>query len=360
MIIYLLILLLLFVFSFQNTKEQKNSYIPFFACLLLLGIFRGEYVGTDNEIYRDNFNATTMNPNSWSTYTEFELGFSWFMALFKNYISNNFYVFRGGIFIVFMLGINFLIRRYCKNHILALFFLILFLIYTDAFNLMRQYTALGLSCFAIPLLLNKKNIIFYEIIIFFFTFLIHRSLIIMTILPIFIYVNSINSFFTKDKYLILLLCFSYVCVFMSDKLYQLIPFLSENFAFLGERYVGYIYTSIDSTEQISKISSLLNTIFAIYLVKICPNSEKRNLFFICFILSICVANILGAMSALFLRISTNLALFKFILFANIWYSIPNVKDKNIYRLIVCVYGIVLFFNAMIKNFGDVVPYDFIF
>lgn len=362
MLIYFFLLFMLFIFSKQNHKTREIAYIIMFLLLLVIGVFRGENVGTDCGIYNLNFKVATMEPVTWSMYTEFEPGFAWFMAFIKTYVFDNFYFFRGIIFVIFMLGMNYIIKKYCSNELLGLFFCVLLLVFTGAFNIMRQYTALGLFCFAIPLLLadNKKDIVIYEVIVILLTFYIHRSLIVMSILPLFICINDINSFFTNRKYVIILLCISYVFVYFSDILYGFIPFLSSHIAFLGDRYVGYVETSINAEEQISKYSSLLNTLFAIYIVIICPKDEKKGLFFICYILSLCFSNILGTMSALFIRISTNLALFKIILYTNLWYSIPNVNSKRIFRFAVCVYGLVLFTNALIKNFGSVVPYEFLF
>jgi len=360
MLIYFVLLFFLYFFANQGKKTCKNAYVVAFFVLLCIGIFRGENVGTDNGIYYDNYKVTTMNPITWSAFTEFEPGFAWFMAFVKTHIYNNFYFFRGVIFVIFMLGINYLLKRYSQNVLLGLFFLVLFLCYTGAFNIMRQYTALGLFCFVLPLLANKKNLMFYEILVVFLAFFFHRSIIVMSILPLFIYVQRINMFFTNKKYVIILLCLSYVGVFLSDKLYELIPLLSNHISFLGDRYVGYIATSIDAEEQISRLSSLLNTVFAIYIVLICPKDEKKNIFFICYILSLCFANILGSMSALFIRISSNLALFKIVLYSNMWYSVPQKGLGRYYRFFVCIYGLILFVNALIKNFGSVVPYEFLF
>lgn len=358
MTIYFIILFLLLIFSFNN--RSKTLYIISFVLLCILGVFRGETVGTDNLIYQANFNATTMDSKSWSMYTEFEPGFAWIMAYFKTYIIDNFYVFRGVIFIVFMFGINFLIQKNCKNAILALFLFVLLLFYTGSFNIMRQYAALGLFCFILPWLTTPKKLLLYEISVLIIAFFIHRTIIIMTVLPIFLYVNVVRAFFANKRNIIITLCLSYIFVFLSDKLYILIPFLSKYFAFMGERYIGYINTSIDSEETISKLSSLFNTAFAIYVVTICPKDNRKSIYFICFILSICVANVFGAMSTLFLRISTNLALFKIILFTNMWYSVCKKSSRNYFRLLLCIYGLILFSNAMIKNFGSVVPYKFLF
>lgn len=361
MLIYFILLAVFLLFSNMNSK-RGHAYLLFFLIILCLGIFRGENVGTDNIVYYNNYKVTTMNPDTWSAFTEFEPGFAWFMAFTKMYIYNNFYFFRGIIFIIFMLGINYQLKKYSPNVLLGYFFLILFLCYTGAFNIMRQYTALGLFCFGVPLLLSskKKNIIIYEIMVVLITFFVHRSIIVMSILPFFIYTKKINTFFANKKYIILLLCISYICVFLSEKLYSLIPLLSNYMTFLGDRYVGYVTTSIDSEEQISHLSSFLNTVFAIYIVLICPKYEKHNIFFICYILSICFANVLGSMSALFIRISLNLALFKVILFTNMWYSVPKTGLGQYYRVSVCIYGLILFTNAMVKNFGFVVPYEFLF
>lgn len=359
MLIYFVILVLLFFAATFSRPKNKSVFLFSLMCLILIAVFRGKWIGTDNFVYYSNFSSTTMNPSSWSKYTEFEPGYSWLMAVFKTYVENNFWIFRGISFIVYAAGVGYVINKYCKNPTLGLFFYVLFLDYTSGFNTMRQLAALGLICFTIPLLERKKNILLYEILVILITVMFHRTMVIMTTLPVFLYSTKINGLFQNKRLVISLLLGSYLFVFLSKWLYGLIPYFVQTFSFLGDRYVGYFKTSERAEETVSIISSFLNTAFAIYVVLVSPAKEKKRMLFICLVLGVLCQNILGAMSALFLRVSINLLLFRIILFANLWYSISNYKARVLFRWLVCFYGLVGFSNSMLKNFGDIVPYDLI-
>lgn len=95
----------------------------------------------------------------------------------------------------------------------------------------------------------------------------------MAIIPVFIYLKN-SKIFNNKKYLLGILLASYVLVFINSLLYKLIPYIIGYFTFLGDRYVGYIATSSDAEVTISKLSSLMNVIFAMYVVKICPQEKN--------------------------------------------------------------------------------------
>lgn len=359
-IYFIIIVLFLFVLKYTE-KQSKMLYYFFVIFLTFLAFFRAKSVGLDNSVYFLNFKNSTMNPLTWSAYTEFEPGFAWLTAFFKTYISNNYLLYMGTVFLVYMIGVNHVFVRN-GNKFLCLFFWVLFLFYTQSFNIMRQSFALGIYFLYFPLLekiekSNKKNkyLIVYLGLVLLTTFYIHRSIIVMALVPLFIYCAE-WKIFNRKEYLWILLLASYSFVFVNSFLYKLIPYIIGYFSFLGDRYVGYVSTSVDADVTISKFSSLLNVAFALYVVKIWPQNKLNNYLLQTYIFSIVLSNLLGAFSDLFLRIAVNLSFFEIFVFSYLWSNIKFRKEKLRFRYLVVVYGLIVFVKAIVKNFGDIVPY----
>lgn len=360
-IYFLLIVLFLLALKFCG-KDSRICYGVFVVFLTFLAFFRAKSVGLDNSIYSMNFKNSTMNPLTWSAYTEFEPGFAWFTAFFKTYISNNYLSYMGTLFLVYMIGVNNIIKRF-ESKLLCLFFWVLFLFYTQSFNIMRQSFALGVYFLYFPLLIKmeecerkrNKYLIMYLGLVLLTTFYLHRSIIIMAIIPVFIYFKN-RKIFNNKKYLLGILLASYVLVFINSLLYKLIPYIIGYFNFLGDRYVGYIVTSSDAEVTISKLSSLMNVIFAMYVVKICPQEKINNYLLQTYILSIVLSNLLGSFSDLFLRIALNLSFFELFVYSYLWSNIKPRKEMLRFRYFVVLYGLIIFVKAIVKNFGDIVPY----
>ena len=344
-------------------SNSKKMYIFFVFLLTFIAFFRSKSVGADNFVYFLNFKNSTMNPLTWSAYTEFEPGFAWFTAFFKTYISNNYLSYMGTLFLVYMIGVNNIIKRF-ESKLLCLFFWVLFLFYTLSFNIMRQSFALGVYFLYFPLLIKmeecerkrNKYFIMYLGLVLLTTFYLHRSIIIMAIIPVFIYLKN-SKIFNNKKYLLGILLASYVLVFINSLLYKLIPYIIGYFTFLGDRYVGYIATSSDAEVTISKLSSLMNVIFAMYVVKICPQEKINNYLLQTYILSVVLSNLLGSFSALFLRIALNLSFFQIFVFSYLWTNIHSFRDRLQFRFFLIIYGMIMYSNAIIKNFGLIVPYS---
>ena len=322
-------------------------------------MFRDLDVGTDNVIYIKNFNSTTMNPDTWSMYTDFEPGFAFFMAFFKTYICNNYLMFMGVVFFFYFICVNIFIRKTSPNAILSLFFLLSLLFYTRSFNIMRQSLAMGLACLAVVYLINTHRYILYYCSILCISILFHKTIVIFLFVPFFMPNGITNFIFNKNIIIYALLIISFFLISHSELITQLLLKITP---ILGDKYVNYANASlqiIDNTDySISTITAGLNVLFAIYTVKITPNYLKYNVYYRLHILSVILFNFLGAASELFIRLSFNFQIFQIIYFAILWYKIPKNQSRSIYRFVVIIYGLVLFTNAMIKNYGFVVPYQF--
>lgn len=362
MTIYFIIILLFLIALKYNGKSSNLCYYIFVFFLTFLAFFREKSVGLDNGIYSMNFNFSTMNPLTWSAYTEFEPGFAWFTAFFKTYIANNYLLYMGSLFIVYMIGVNHIFKRF-ENKFLCLFFWVLFLFYSQSFNIMRQFFALGVYFLYFPLLIKmeqykekrNKYLVLYLGLVLLTTFLLHRSIIVMALIPFFIYFGD-RKILNNKKFHFGLLLGSYTLVFASSLLYKMIPYVIGYFDFLGDRYVGYVSTSVDSETTISKLSSLLDVAFAMYVVKVWPQKKMNSYLLQTYVFGIVLANFLGSFSDLFLRIASNLAFFKIFVYSYLWSNLKPLNRCKQFHFLVVFYGLIIFVKAIIKNYGSIVPY----
>ena len=347
--------------TFINVRYRKLLSYLVFIFLLFIGAFRSFDVGIDNTIYSRNFNVASMDPATWSAYTEFEPGFAFFLAAFKTYISSDYLHFMAIVFLIYFLCINGFIRKISPNVLLSFFFLIVFTYYTKSFNMIRQSLALGFACLAIIMLEKHRNYVIYTLIIFLISFFIHRTILIFLFVPLIAYTHISNYLFKNKFILYIIIIFSYFFVFSPGFVLELLKKFLIHVPIIGDRYINYltVYMELSSTAEItiSKYSSLLNVIFGLYAVYLTPKNLYSNLYYRLYILSIPLANILGAVTALFIRVSFNFQFFQIIYFVLLWYYIESSKRRLEYRVLVIIYGSMIFVNALLKNFGSVVPYQ---
>lgn len=358
MSIYFVILFICFI-AFYTTKRNRNLIFSFLTFLLIIiGAFRGLDVGTDlHGSYYEKFYHISLNPASWLYGSEMEPGFCFYMAFLKKQIIKSYEFFYATSFFIFMLGMIFVIRRYSSNKLLCLFFFILFLHYTWAFNAIRQAIAISLVAFTFPLLedLKKYRIIIYELLIIYITFRWHRTCIIFVILPLF-YIPKVKTWFSNHRMLIMIIiACSYAFVFLSSFLHKFAYYFVDYVSFLGSRYEGYVSSSVDTVKTRSVYTALLQTAFALYVSNVIPKKYLGNIWYILFAMGIIIMNFLGAFAALFTRVAANYLFFDMLLFSLLWYKIP-FKNKKQFRFAVIIYGLIIFSNSMLKNFGEVVPY----
>lgn len=359
MSIYFVILFICFIAFYATKREYKNLIFGFLIFLLfLIGAFRGLDVGTDlHGSYYEKYYHISLNPASWEYGSEMEPGFCFYMAFLKKQIINSYEFFYATSFFIFMSGMIFVIRRYSTNILLCLFFFVLFLHYTWAFNAIRQAIAISLVAFTFPLLedLKKYRIILYELLIIYLTFRWHRTCIVFVILPLFYLPNVKTWFFNHRMLIMIIIACSYAFVFLSSFLYKYISNVVDYVSFLGSRYEGYVNSSVDAEKTISVYTALLQTAFALYVSYVIPKKCLGNIWYILFVIGVFVSNFLGAFSALFIRVAANYLFFDMLLFSFLWYRVP-FKIQNQFRFLVIIYGLIFFSNAMLKNFNEVVPY----
>lgn len=357
MAIYFILLFLVFLLSTYRFGNRRFSYIVLFILLVFIGAFRDISVGTDTSgAYFYTWRVITIDSKSWNQFSEMEPGFNYLMAFFKTYIIDSYYAFYSFIFLITMLGYNIIIRKFCYAPILCLFFFIIFLYYTKSFNIIRQCLALSLTAPLIVFVTEKRrySLFFFYSYLLCLSLLIHSSILIFAIVPFVFRIKSLeNLFYGKTGTIILLLSYG-VCI-IAERFLIYIPEVSLALSFMGDKTTNYILASQQEINTISLLSNFLHTCIGILFTLIYQKNNKDDIFYICFILGLIVQNIFGAFHPLFIRIGGNLLFFQIILFANLWYR-NEIKNIKYYKPIILFYGLFLFINAMLKNYGDVVPY----
>jgi hypothetical protein len=97
----------------------------------------------------------------------------------------------------------------------------------------------------------------------------------------------------------------------------------------------------------------MDTAMIIVTILCIPKKNRNIIPLYLVIFSTVVANVLGGMSAIFLRVAMNLDIFKIILFPYAWF---NCGSKKWFKIAIVLYSIIIFSKAIIKNFGKIVPY----
>mgnify|MGYP001219745625 CR=1 FL=1 len=354
-IVLLAIAILLCVFRNYYYYSEKQIAIIFLVVLAFLGFYRGITVGTDNLVYSMNFKFTNFDPNTWSAYTEFEPGFNFLIALFRRFISNNYLLFMGLMYVCWILAFYKLMVIFNEGYIYPIFIaLCLGWLTTTPYNIMRQTFALSLYAFVLPLLLNGRKCL-YVLMCFVIGFLFHRSVIVLAILGV-VDNKYILKLILNKKLVILILALSYIFVFLKQ---PLVGFLNNHlsiFQFLGDRYIGYISHSEYEEESISKLSALLNTFMACLAVY---SLDKKHRFYSIYVLFILCGtvfnNFLGSVFVIFMRVATNFTWIFIFCYSATLHHTKGLRGLILNNTIV-FYCLLIYIKSLIKNFGDIVPY----
>ena len=93
-------------------------------------------------------------------------------------------------------------------------------------------------------------------------------------------------------------------------------------------------------------------------VKMCP--VKTDLFLTLYIIGVVILNSFGNLVVEFARVYEIFNVFGIIYMARIWSMKRIGLQLYLYRIGVIIYSVVLFVNLLIKNYGEIVPYEFRF
>lgn len=352
---YLLFVLALLGFCYPKNIHVRNTLV-FVLCILIF--CRDKTVGTDVASYSANFKVMSENPGTWNFYLPFEPGFNYLVAKFKVFISQNPLNCWGAMGVLYVLAFWRFASKYTKNINVALALFILLNSYLFAFNIIRQSFALTIIML---IWASKKNTIKGEFMlsigIILSAILFHPSMFILLVL--FLYkLPILRTLFTKRN-LIIIIIVSIICFY-----YQLIVPLLTNFlesVSIEGKLISYstknINAGIDSGFSLFKV--LFISAFQVYVICISPKID--NFFLFMGIVGICVLNIFSPLVLEFARIYEIFVCINIIYLSQLWSTLKIYPIKNmIFKLMLLLYSTITYLNILVKNYGEIIPYQFRF
>ena len=347
---------------------QKNKYKYWFvsAILMILGATRAATVGNDlRGGYSLEFSYIQMNPATWGHYMpQFECGFAWLMAFFKTFISSTSIYFFHLVFFFSFCCIVFFVKKQSRYPAMVMFFMFALAYYFSFYNIMRQEMAFAFICAlglapiwnandSTPKSYEREKIIVAISVVVVVSYLIHNSQVILLLaIPAYLFYQK-KVFNTK--YMIFFIALTAV---FSMTLAKHAFVWMGNFAYLftgsNSNAAGYMVYS-ENLGMYSTSVNLINSLVAIYIVFSCR--FKRTPFLVLFVLGVSLQNVLTPISWIFARLANTFLFFKIFVFADLWYEIPDKKERNAYKIVILCYSVMMFANRLINDHeNDVVPY----
>lgn len=322
--IYILLTILSIVLLFLQKSKRAAIGFLFVGSLLFIGGFRDSTIGTDTGLdvwYYHNFVHTTFNPSTWNHFTPFEPGFNLFIAFFKCFITDNYYAFYSLVFfLTYIFG--FLALKKLKLDIILFFsFCFLSCHFANSMNIMRQMLALYIGFYFIATYLKNRQIWLYEVYIICLALMLHKSMFILCLFPLFDS-NNIQRILTTKVLLIILLISLLLSIYGGELLSQNINLLSGLF---GERADFYIemHNKFGLSER--EIGYIGPTILIICLIF--TPSKYRNAFFYFSVIGLCASLITTSFLHVIGRLTINMSFFYIVYLTQFWSSI-NLKSLN--------------------------------
>lgn len=149
---------------FRNNK--KSEVFILFLPLLILAMFRGEYVGGDLERYLPTFDYVCNSSSVLKVmaYSRFEPGFL-FLNKIISYLSSSHRAFIIVTSLLSLVGPWFVIYKYSKMPVLSILLYFSLGFYTNTFNNVRQGIAMSICMLSVYFLFERKFIKFLFVVI---------------------------------------------------------------------------------------------------------------------------------------------------------------------------------------------------
>lgn len=343
-------------------KYNSIQYLIVFFILLFLGATRANTVGTDVKGYCNVFNQVTferINP----VYFDFEPGFLYAMALFKNIIDEDI-IFIYFIFILYFYFNNVFIRKYTIKPTLGLFFIYGLSYYFFALNGMRQSLCHSLILMYVPLIsstiVSKKKYFFFCLLTIVTALLIQKSqsILVLAILPFYF-----DRFITRKLLTISVVVSLFCGIVLISKVSG---FLGSFASYINDpRYQNYLLdtNSIGEASNMTLVAHSLYSLLLIYFYKKKGTINKGSLtdkFCAVGVVGTVVLNLFSPILWIFQRFADGLFFFRIIPMTNYFYTINNKLEKRIFQIITILYVIMRFYGRLLRDSatgsGDVVPY----
>lgn len=357
MILYLVLWLFLVSLCVLNPKNRHVSFFfLFFLCLLVF--FRGKTVGTDVYGYSLNFDKMTDNPITWNYRIPFEIGFNYVVLFFKNYISSNPLNCWGLMGLFYTLSFYNFAKKYISNYInIALLLFVLFGTYFLSYNIIRQSFACALIFCLFTWVdirkLTNRQILYVSLGIIAVGYLFHPTVYIFILLVV-CSSTRICRIFTKKFLIVAVVLSLLLCI--SQVIMPFIMGLVDKFLLEG-KLINYALSNIkygsDSGFSMQKL--VLLSIFQVYTISV--SKDVKNVFLLSSTLGVLFLNMFGVLVVEFARVSELLMGIGLIYWAQVWGEMRTRSSFCwVYRMSLVIYVSLLYFNIIIKNYGEIVPY----
>lgn len=284
---------------FLNWRSSSKKILPILLSCLILSLmagFRDLSVGADTDYYPHWYISALRNiknfPDIVNLETNLDKGFL-FLYWVGSWLSDQYWI---GLFLVELLITTFTFWGYFRlskhfgNSIFFFTFAFLFLIYNYTLNAMRQECAISIMFLAFSYLIEKR-----WITCFFWTFVaytFHASAIVFAIIPVMLYVSSIENIRKRKTIFFIFICLGIlgtVSLFTLVKMIGELGILNANHfnayaedgKFEGANHVPivpsffcimiyyYIYLSIAKGIVDMKIAGFLFLVNTFYLLSLC-------------------------------------------------------------------------------------------
>ena len=352
MIIYLIVevLILFLVFLFRG-KQKKVYYELLILLLCLMGLFRGQTVGTDVVAYSNNIRHTTFDSKTWNYETHFESGYNVLIACY-NVIGSSPLLFIGLCNVFFLLCWSHYNKIKCIKYDIGLMTLYMLGYYMQSYNIIRQYMALGMMLLILSYYNVEKSKLRDDLLllgaILTIGLLFHNSCLLFIIILLY---KLVRYSFVNTKWFYVGGIITSALLFYSKIIRDLLGIYATGLFLLNEKSNTYFQHSLEGIAEEGEYSlyrMLFDTMFLIFLIM---RTSTMNIYVYMFFCAQLFMNLFAPLNTLFARIPIVLVVASIPLIVNIWSSKGRI-DKTV----IILYFTIIFGNVLMKNYGDFQPY----
>lgn len=340
MILYLLIPIIILIFS-KEINKKKMTYIDYFLLLLLILICGlRKNVGTDYKLYELFYNNISAFPRIEFFFRQLIL----FLNKF-NFDASFFFFITSLITIV---PVYLYIKKNSDKPSESLFLYISLGFYALQFNMIRQMLAIIVTIFGFKYI-KERNIIKYILFILFAS-LFHSTALIM--LPFYFLANCNFSKFKMYLILILEFCLSFLySPFMS--------FMTKTFKNYSVYEQANNFTMVDAGlgTHIILIFNLILLIFIIRKKDELIELDKRNKIYINLVLFSFMFYFLGLNNTVIIRVAYYLFIYIIFILPNLYRISKFYNNKNSFFIYIFF---LIYYVLHLISFNNMLPYHSIF
>lgn len=354
MIPYIILLLVVIASLFLPRKQQGVAYVIILLIMLFLGYFRADTVGTDvlfshEPSFKDASYSDYYMPNVFG----FEPGFMFIMAAWKDLISKEYMPFFGLCFVFTTLSIFWFYKRNSINPIFTVFLYILYCLFFNSMNLIRQFFCISIILFAVDYYLKKGKIGVYIPIVLVCSVLLHISSLMFLLVPLIDKIRLKNSLLIK-MFLTLVFFISLLSFYFRDFVISRFELLAEYEALSKiESYTSG--SNMDDTTN--NVTAIMESLFCLILIWMSDKGRYISFFLKSFLFGCILYNVLSCFSVHTWRIGLPYLLVGLTSVSDIWGKTKGIKGLLVRSSIILFFAGYFVRLAIIGEVAGVFPYE---